>query len=133
MNSQLQALYNKLSPVFGKASRHFSGLYSLKITIADLSFELLVDDEYEDLKIDNPLLHFYMMLRTLEIYKDSTDYLDWCKENNVDLSRELRTYYWDLADILILIENKIGPIDSFISDLDYQLGSGDMAVLRAKV
>jgi len=72
-----------------------------------------------------------LVLRELEIYKESTDFLDWCKTQDVNPdSNELRTYYQELAGIYNEVESKLGKIDSQISDLDFQLNAGTVQELR---
>ena len=106
-------------------------LQKATLSIQNQSFSILIQDEYNDLKINNPLLNLCLVLRELEVYKESRDYLDWCNIQNVEAnSEELRQYYMRLCKTCQSIEEVIGKIDSQISDLDFQLNSGAAKELR---
>jgi hypothetical protein len=107
------------------------GLSKVRLSIQHKSHTILIHDEYNDLKLKNPLLNLCLVLRDLEIYKESSDFLDWCKTQCVNPdSNELRTYYKGLEVIYNEVESKLGKIDSQISDLDFQLNSGAAWELR---
>lgn len=99
--------------------------------IRDKIFELYVDDEYEDLKENNPMLDLCLVLRELESYNLAEDYLIWCavkilppEDSRVlQLYRDLGTTYRDVSTI-------IGTIDSKVSDWDFEMNAGAAQSLR---
>ncbi|XOV66695.1 MAG: hypothetical protein ACFHU9_13805 [Fluviicola sp.] len=95
------------------------------------SYFLFVDDEFEDFKINNSDLHLCLVLRSLENYKDSEDFLVWCTELGLPPSDiHVREYHLELRNIYPAIEKQLGRIDSFISDHDFELNAGAAQVLR---
>ena len=96
-------------------------------------FEVLIDDEYNDLSIKNNTLNILLVLRSLAIIDDSKDYLEWINFHNQNASSiKLLDYY---KNIIPTIENikstfKDGEIECFISDLDFELNAGAMQLLR---
>ena len=104
---------------------------TLELHLNSNIFSIYIDDEYNDVNETNPLMCFFLILRELEIYNDSTDYLDWCKQLGVNADNEqLRRYYISLESIYQKIEKSLGEIDSCISSLDYQLNTGVVQKLR---
>ena len=101
--------------------------------IGSQSFEIFVDDEYEDFNINNPDLHLCLVLRSLEIYDDAEDYLVWCTQLGLDSSDPVaREHHMELRTIYLAIEKRLGAIDSFISDYDFELNAGAAQMLRSK-
>lgn len=94
-------------------------------------YMVLIEDEYSDLKIDNPLLHLLLVLRELAIIDDSTDFLDWCNIQNIN-NIELLDYYKNTISLIDLIKKETykNEIDYFITDMDFELNSGVMKELR---
>lgn len=130
---------NNLSSYFNSAGISFKryqsedvqSLKAMDINLNNSSFFIYIDDEYNDINEDNPLMCFFLILRELEIYKDSTDYLDWCKQLGVDANDEkLRQYYISLDSTYNKIEKILGKINSCINSMDYQLNNGVIQKLR---
>lgn len=97
----------------------------VKLFIGSQSWPILVDDEYRDLRDTNQLMGLYLCLRSLENYQYESDFLKWCMHHHADASDfELLQYYRSLAKTTYDIEQSIGPIDSRISSLDYELRTG---------
>jgi hypothetical protein len=95
------------------------------------TFNLFVDDEYSDFKYNYPLLSLCIVLRELESYKFSDDYLQWCKERFFKPEDvQVRDYYMSLALIYKDIEKILGKINSQISDSDFSLSMGAIRQLR---
>ncbi|MEM9916904.1 MAG: hypothetical protein AAF990_02340 [Bacteroidota bacterium] len=95
------------------------------------SWSLLVDDEYGDFSENSPLMCLFLILFSLEIYRESSDYLQWCKQQGLDATRlAYLDYYRSLEEICRQIEAVLGPIDSCIPPLDYQLRTGIIEALR---
>ena len=104
---------------------------TLELNLNNNNFIIYIDDEYNDINEANPLMCLFLILRELEIYKDSTDYLDWFKQLGVNANDEkLRQYYFTLGTSYKKIENILGEVDSCISSLDYQLNTGVIQKLR---
>ena len=130
---------NNLSSYFNRArisikrdqTKDIQSFKALEINLNGSSFIIYIDDEYNDVNENNPLLCFFLILRELEIFKDSTDYLNWCKQLGVNANDEtLRQYYISLSSTYTKIEKMLGKIDSCISSMDYQLSTGVVQKLR---
>ncbi|MCB9196493.1 MAG: hypothetical protein H6598_09740 [Flavobacteriales bacterium] len=107
-------------------------LIPLKLSIDENSWIIYVDDEYQDLNIGNPMMCLFLVLNSLVIYQESTDYLDWCNQNGIN-SSELKwlDYYQELSSTYSSIDRILGEIDPCIRPLDYQLRTGVVTSLRA--
>lgn len=101
--------------------------------IGSTSYNIYIDDEFNDLRIGNSLLNLCLVLRSLEIYEDTDDYLQWCTELGIDSSDNIaRAYHMGLRTMYSEIESRIGKIDSCISDFDFELNAGAAQELRRK-
>lgn len=97
-------------------------------------FSFYVDDEYDDIKYNNSLLNFCLVLRELESYKDTKDYLSWCQERYFNPKNErVIINFRNLATIYRKVENIIGEINSQISNWDFEMNSGVASELRKKL
>ncbi len=75
--------------------------------------------------MNKPLVSFFLVLFSLEIYDDRLDYLDWSKQNLIDSSNvKWLDYYRSLDKTYAEIKSVLGEIDSCISSMDYQLRTG---------
>lgn len=111
-----------------------SGLKPVHFKCRNDSVIVHIKDEYADLLHNNPLLNLLLVLNELSMIAESTDFLNWCAENDVDARSEaLRTYYQDILGFVTLFKTFFpkGEIDCFISDLDFQLNAGAAQYLRA--
>lgn len=100
--------------------------------INSCSFELYVDDEFNDLSLNNPLLHLYLILRELEYYQEEKDILKWANGKGLNPGdSDILSYYKGLSDICNQVALQLGTLDSHISDLDFQLNAGAAQMLRA--
>ena len=114
-------------------NNNYGHLVAMTLVIKNENYIVFVDDEYEDLKKKNLLLNFVLVFRALALIADSSDYLEWCSQQNVNPNlSELLAYYKNTSSriekIKLLFENN--TISYFISDLDFQLNSGAMQILR---
>ena len=102
-------------------------------SLEDKSFNLFVDDDYSDLKYNNHLLTLYLVLRELDYYSDSSDYILWCKEHLLEPeNKQVISYYRSLGSNYRDIEKILGKIDSQISDYDFELNAGAAQELRSQ-
>ncbi len=96
-------------------------------------FNFFVEDEYDDIQYDYPLLNLCLVLRELEYYIETDDYLLWCKERSLDeKNTAILSHYKNLGKVYREVEKIIGNIDSQISDWDFEMGSGASWELRKK-
>jgi len=103
----------------------------VEFTINKESFILFIDDEYEDLKIDNPLLQLCLVLRELETYHEEEDILEWTKHKYLEAGNsKVLEYYKSLSKTYTEIEGILGKIDSHISYHDFELNAGAAQELR---
>ena len=107
---------------------------AITFKVGDETFEMFVDDEYDDFQYNYPLLNLCIVLRELEFYNNTQDYLLWCSELYLNSSdNKVLAYYRELGRIYREIESIIGKIDSQISDWDFEMSSGAAYELRKKV
>ncbi len=96
-------------------------------------FHFYVEDEHSDIQYNYPLLNLCLVLRELEYYAETPDYLIWCQERYFDPKNiAVLTHYRSLASIYREVEKIIGKIDSQVSDWDFEMGSGASWDLRKK-
>ena len=101
------------------------------LTMDGQSFKIYVDDEYNDFKYNNPILNFCLVLRELEDYKFSDDYLVWCAERYINPSDiKIRDYYSGLDKIYADVTAIMGVVKSYIPDTDFEFAMGEVVVLR---
>lgn len=99
--------------------------FPVLISINNQSWKIFIDDEYEHFNLDNSLICLYLILSALEEYEESSDYLQWCKFNNLNASDlNWLDYYKALETTYLEIESELGEIDACISDYDYTLRTG---------
>ena len=75
-----------------------------------------------------------LALRELGIIEDSKDFAHWCQLNLIRSQSESLRHYFD--DVKHNLENIIhhfpnNEVEYYISDLDFQLNSGAMQMLRS--
>ena len=123
---KLKSIYNAHNIAIKRLKRaNREGFVLAEITIDSKVWNIYIDDEYGDCTKNKPLVAFYLMLFSLETYKDSIDYLDWCHQNLLDTSDlNWLDYYKTLETTYSEIKEVLGKIDSCISSLDYQLRTG---------
>jgi len=94
----------------------------VKLKINKQFWEIYVDDEYKDFNPQKPILGFYLILSSLETYKDSPDFLVWAKENHINISEpKWKWYYSSLEKTYLEIEKLLGRINSHVSCFDYNM------------
>ena len=72
-----------------------------------------------------------MILRSLESYTDAENYSVWARHHNFDAAdTDVRHHYLNLGKHYEAIQKLIGPIDSQISDFDFELNAGAAQFLR---
>ncbi len=109
-------------------------LTPVEVSFHNETFIVQIQDEYDDLKHQNPLLDGLLVLRELAIIQDSTDFVSWCKSIALSLdNNHLLSYYKQTTNTLHKISQvlKNKDIDYFVSDLDFQLNSGPIQQLRS--
>lgn len=108
------------------------GFVLAEITISNQSWNTYVDDEYGDWDKDKPLVSLYLILFSLDVYKDSLDYLDWCNQNKLNGSdTKWLDYYKTLDKTYTEIKTIISDMDPCIDSFDYQMRNDIIDVLFA--
>jgi len=103
----------------------------VSFTVGGKTFKMFANDENSDFRYNYPLLNLCVVLRELEYYNETKDFLVWCAELYLDPSNnQVLAYYRDLARIYREVEGVIGEISSHVSDWDFEMGSGAMYELR---
>ncbi|MDN3205922.1 hypothetical protein [Algoriphagus sediminis] len=88
-------------------------------------WQIFIQDEYHDFSPDTPLMAIWLVFDALEEYKESEDFLVWCRGYGLDPSNsKLLQYYKSLGQTLAEIEKTYGTIDSWITPMEYQLRTG---------
>lgn len=101
------------------------------VQLGGFAFDLFVDDEYDDLRKNYPLLNLCLVLRELEGYALADDYLVWCQERFFDPGDErIRSNYTRLGEVYGTVESILGNIDSHVSDFDFEMNAGAAQRLR---
>lgn len=96
-------------------------------------FNFYVEDELDDIRYNYPLLNLCLVLRELEGYEYTQDYLAWCQERYLDPKNEaILANFRNLATIYRDVEKIIGEINSQVSDWDFEMDSGASWELRKK-
>jgi len=116
----------------GDITKH-DHLVAMNLKIKNEQYTVFVDDEYEDLKKKDSVLNFILVFRSLAMIDDSSDFLEWCTQNSINPnSTKSLAYYKNICskieEIKLLFKNN--TVDYFISDLDFQLNSGAIQLLR---
>ena len=94
-------------------------------------FHLFVDDEYDDLRLNYPLLNLCLILRELEGYEFTSHYETWCQERFFDPENEqVRENFKHLSKVYMEVEKILGKIDSYVSDFDFEMNAGAAQKLR---
>ncbi len=133
--SNLQTFIDQHKVVIQKLTKPIleHSLVPLLFQCNGISYTIQVQDEYQDLNYNNSILDCLLVLRELAMIEDGTDYLSWCKLMMLDPNNpSLLDYYKTIVNRLGAIKSCFpeGEIDYYISDLDFQLSSGPMSVLR---
>ena len=105
------------------------------LIIQNKEFLIQIMDEYNDLKVNNPLLNVVLVLRELEMINDSTDFLDWVKQQGLNSNNhKLLDYYTSICKRYDTLASYFpgDQLTSFVSDLDFQLNAGPVQMLRNK-
>jgi len=106
---------------------------AVEFKVGGKTFHFFVEDEYDDIRYNYPLLNLCLVLRELEYYTESDDYLLWCKEHYFDPNNaNILAHFKNLGDVYKGVEKIIGKIGSQISDWDFEMGSGASYDLRKK-
>ena len=111
-----------------------SHLTPVQFSIDGLVNTIHVIDEYNDLARKNKYLDLVVVLRELEMIEDSTDYLDWCKQQGLEVNNNLlMSYYQDMVKNIVDIRAYFpsGEINSFISDWAFEMNAGAAQYLRS--
>lgn len=132
-NIQSFMLKNDISISINKMDSLEKDLNPLDLKIQNVVHTIQVYDEYNDLKFENEVLNFILVFRELSIIKESTDFLHWCKLMDADANNtKLLSYYRNICNNMEEITSCFtkNEIHYFISDLDFQLNSGAIQLLR---
>lgn len=102
-------------------------LFFVEVVIDGFKFKTLIDDEFGDFAKHNLLFKWFLVLNSIEVYKESEDILEWSREINVSAESYL-DYYKSFNMVYNRVKELMGKVDSCISNFDYTLRTG---VIRA--
>ena len=128
---KLKSIYQSHSISIKKLKRaNLEGFVLAEISINNQFWEIYIDDEYGDCSKNKPLIALYLILFSLDVYKDSLDFLDWCNQNKLNGSEtKWLTYFKTLDKTYSEIKNIIGDMDPCIDSFDYQMRNDRIDVL----
>jgi len=98
-------------------------LFFVRLTVDGKSWEVLVDDEFQDFAKGSLTLRWFLVLFALDLFKEAEDILVWGREHTIN-PQEFLQYYKDLPTMYSEIEALVGDLDPQISDFDYTLRAG---------
>lgn len=99
--------------------------FRVELRLKGQSWLLYIEDEYGDFSTRNQLACLFLVLRSLEDYAESEDYLSWCLHYGLNASdNQWLDYFLGLEWLHREIKEAIGKIEPGISSWDYQLRSG---------
>ena len=105
----------------------------VNFTLKDEHFYLFVDDEYDDLKTNYPLLVLCLVLRELEGYEYTNDYKIWCHERYLNPEdSEIKECFQHLKKVYIQVKKMVKEINSYVTDFDFEMNSGAAQELRKR-
>lgn len=135
MMSNLDSLLDKyrvLSPVVIEVLNNQHGSFKyIKMESSAGCHVMYIDDEYDDFSEDNQLLNFYLVLRSLELYEESIDFLHWCQLFSLPSNNEeLRQAYMETESVKRDLLGVLDDLDPCIPLFDYELGAGETESLR---
>ena len=100
-------------------------------SLSGQSFYLYIDDEYDDLRKNYPLLNLCLILRELEGYEFTSEFDAWCQERYLDVDNPMIVNNFNhLEHTYQQITNLLGKIDSFVSDFDFEMNARAAQKLR---
>lgn len=106
---------------------------AVAFTLDKKTFNFYVEDEQGDIHFNYPLLNLCLVLRELEGYEEPPDFLVWAKERYLDTNNAaVLAQYRNLGTVYREVEKILGKIDSYVSDWDFEMGSGASWELRKK-
>ena len=131
----LKDIYQKHNVKIVVSNKDFLGgntdYHAIEFTLGDETFNMFADDEQSDFQLNNPLLNLVVVLRELDYYTYSNDYLLWCTELKLDsVNTQILSYYRSLSAIYRDIEKIMGKIDPIFSDWDFEMNIGGIKFLR---
>lgn len=104
--------------------------FRVELRLKGQSWKLFIEDEYGDFSTSNQLACLYLVLRSLEDYETSEDYINWCVQYGLNAAdNSWLDYFLGMEWLLTEIKDVIGNIEPGISSWDYQLRSGAYAAL----
>ena len=96
-----------------------------------VSLLMPVCDEYEDAKLNNPVLLLQLMLMECEEYEDAEDFLVWEKRGFFDNSKSgALKLYKELSEVVPKFREIVGPDVKPINGYDFEVNASAAQKLR---
>lgn len=87
----------------------------------DLTYKVLVDNEYGEFNENKPALCLYHVLLAFEDYKVSKDYLEWCRDNDLDAAQlQWLDYYKSMEESTQVLYRRLGFNVHLVSRSDFE-------------
>ena len=110
------------------------GLYDeeVKMVYKDQEFIIPVDNEYEDVELNNPVVFLDMILREIECFEEHKSISEWAFINAVKpKSREAVQFYKTLKEAAPAIRSIVGQNVKSIPYFEIELNTGLAKALRS--
>eukprot|EP00039_Didymoeca_costata_P021627 m.345010 g.345010 ORF g.345010 m.345010 type:complete len:148 (+) comp25623_c0_seq1:147-590(+) len=103
----------------------------IKMTYKDHEFIIPVDNEYEDVELNNPVVFLDMIIREVESFEESKSINEWAFNNAVKpKNREAIGFYKTLKEASPKIRSIVGDTVKSIPYFEIELNTGMAKALR---
>ena len=106
--------------------------HRVEFTFKDTVIHFPFMDEYDDIKLDNPVVYLNFILQECETFEEAVNYDEWCKDAGImGADQKSKDLYSELAQKVPHIRSIVGFDLEAINDFDIQLNTGVTQALRA--
>ena len=110
-----------------------SGLYDeeVKMIFGDQEFIVAVDNEYGDVELNNPIVFLDMILREIEYFEESENFMAWLSVSaELSKNKETISFYRTLKKVTPIIRSIVGKEVKSIPYFEIELDTGMAKALR---
>lgn len=108
-------------------------LKAFMLRLGKAVFKIYVDDEYDDLKLNNKYLNYYLFISSIEVFIDCENFEAWAKEMMLEENDASAKAYYDKFKAFYekRVKDKL-IIEPYLSSFEYELNAGIFQQLRLK-
>lgn len=110
------------------------GLYDeeVKMVYKDQEFIIPVDNEYGDVEINNPIVFLDMILREIEYFEESENFIAWLSVSaELSKNKETINFYRTLKQVAPIIRSIVGKEVKSVPYFEIELDTGMAKALRS--